>query len=191
MSFTEKDYYRRNFMKLSLSSAAVEGRSFEECEFNACSFIDCRFESCRFLSCKLNGCTLSAVNPSNSRFLEVKFSGSKVIGFDWAKAHKIEGLEFKGCQLNYSNFSLLKLPKIKIIDCEAKEVEFIETDMSHGVFCNTDFTKSRFFKTNLSDADFRGAKNYFIDVRNNVIRKARFSLPEAITLLNSLDIILE
>lgn len=191
MIFTDKSYYNEKFTRLSFSSETIETKVFEECEFNCCTFINCKFEKCKFLNCKFNECILSAIDPSNSRFIEVNFSGSKVIGFDWTKSAKVDGLEFVDCQINYSNFKLLKLPEIRIVNCEAREVDFIETDMSNGNFKNTDFDKSRFFKTDLSDADFSGARNYFIDVRNNILKKTRFSLPEALVLLNSLDIILE
>jgi uncharacterized protein YjbI with pentapeptide repeats len=83
------------------------------------------------------------------------------------------------------------VPKIKITGCEAKEVDFIETDMTGGDFKNTDFEKSRFFKANLTEADFKGARNYFIDVKNTIIKKTRFSMPEAVELLSSLDIIID
>lgn len=191
MKFTENAYFQEKFTRLSLSGETIEDIIFEECEFIGCSFINCKFEKCKFLNCRFNECTLSAINPANSRYLIVKFSRSKVIGFDWTKTDKLEDLEFADCQINYSNFKLMKLPKIKILNCEAKEVEFIETDMTEGVFRNTDFEKSRFFKTNLTNADFKGARNYYIDARNNILKKARFSLPEALTLLESLDIILE
>jgi fluoroquinolone resistance protein len=55
---------------------------------------------------------------------------------------------------------LLKIPKIKVANCEAKEVDFIETDLSGGDFKNTDFEGSRFVRADLSEADFRGARNY-------------------------------
>jgi fluoroquinolone resistance protein len=191
MSFDARVYYQQTFSKLTLTDETIEGVSFEECKFEGCSFTTCKFISCKFVICKFSGCTLSAITPTNSRFSEVKFSGSKAIGFDWAKAARIDDLQFSDCQINYSNFGFLKTPKIKIINCEAKEVDFLEADMNNGVFTNTDFEKSRFFKTNLSGADFRGARNYFIDVQNNTIKKARFSLPEVLGLLKGLDIIIE
>jgi hypothetical protein len=40
-------------------------------------------------------------------------------------------------------------------------------------------------------ADFREAFNYDIDFKFNKLAKAKFSIPEALSLLNSLDIILE
>lgn len=43
----------------------------------------------------------------------------------------------------------------------------------------------------LSETDFSGAVNYTIDAGQNKLHKTRFTLPEAITLLHALDIILE
>jgi fluoroquinolone resistance protein len=191
MSFSRETYYRENFSGLVFEAATIKSRNFEECEFDTCRFVDCKFEKCTFIDCKFNECVLSAIQPFNSRFINVTFTKSKAIGFDWTKAKEIQGLVFDGCQINYSNFKLLKIPQTRMVNCEAKEVEFIETDLSGADFSNTDLETSRFFKTNLSDADFRGAINYFVDAKNNTIKGARFSLPEALVLLDSLEIIID
>ncbi len=191
MDFSKNAYYQAKFSKLSFEKETIKTKDFEECEFDSCIFVDCKLEKCKFIHCKFNECILGAINPLDSRFIEVTFTKSKVMGFDWTKAQKIQDLVFNNCQINYSNFKLMKVPKIKIVNCEAKEVEFIETDLSHGDFKNTDFEKSRFFKTNLTGADFKGAKNYYIDIKNNTLKKTRFSLPEALVLLESLDVIIE
>ena len=191
MAFEQNEYYKEKFSKLDLSHEIFRFKSFEECEFNNCSFIECKFEKTRFLNCTFNHCILSAVVPMNCRLNEVKFTECKVIGLDWTKAQKVSEIEFHQSQINYSNFKLMALPKIKIIQCEAKEVDFTEADLSQGVFRGTDFEKSRFFKTNLSQADFKDAHNYYIDVNNNTLKKTHFSMPEAINLLRSLDIILD
>jgi fluoroquinolone resistance protein len=191
MSFELDAYYQEKFVKLSLTEDKLDSIRFEECEFEGCSFLNSKLYKCKFLNCRFKDCVLSAINPLESHFVEVHFADSKVIGCDWTKAHRIEDLDFSACQINYSNFKLLKLPGFKLVNCEAKEVDFIETDLSRGVFKNTDFENSRFFKTNLSMADFRGAKNYSIDVKNNTLKKTHFSLPEVLSLLNSLDIILD
>jgi fluoroquinolone resistance protein len=191
MSFAKKAYYQEIFTSLSLTNETIECIEFEECEFNKCSFVNCVFDGSKFLDCKFVECRLSAIKPSHSRFMETKFLTSQVIGCDWTKADAIEGLEFTDCKLNYSNFRLLKPPRLKMLNCEAKEVDFIETDLTGGVFTGTDFENSRFFKTNLTNADFKGAKNYMIDARNNTLKKTKFSMPEVMSLLNGLDIIIE
>lgn len=191
MSFNKTGYYRETLTGLTLSDETVNTMEFEECLFNKCIFINCKFERCKFLGCIFQECTLSAVNPSNSRFINVEFSISKVIGFDWTKAIEIEGLKFSDCQVNYSNFRMLKLPGIQIVNCEAKDTDFIEADLSGGIFKHTDFENSQFFKANLSNADLRGAKNYYMDVRNTIFGKTKFSMPEVLGLLNGLDIIID
>jgi fluoroquinolone resistance protein len=191
MSFSQDYYYKTVFTKDNCLKETIKGIEFEGCEFHGCSFIECKFEKCKFIECRFQDCILSAVSPLESRFRVVKYAKCKVIGMDWTKAAEISDLDFNECQINYSNFRMLEIPMTKIVKCEAKEVDFIETDLSKGDFQNTDFEKSRFFKTNLTNANFKGAVNYNIDIHNNQIKKARFSLPEAINLLKSLDIIIE
>jgi hypothetical protein len=48
-----------------------------------------------------------------------------------------------------------------------------------------------FLHTNLSGANFVGAKGYAIDLTANKAKKAKFSYPEAMSLLSALDVIVE
>ena len=85
----------------------------------------------------------------------------------------------------------MKLSGAKIKNCRAKEAYFIETDLSGSDLRKTDFEKAQFHETKLKKADLRGAKNYFIDLKNNQLAQARFSLPEVINLLEGLEIKVE
>ncbi|XUW99856.1 MAG: pentapeptide repeat-containing protein [Dehalogenimonas sp.] len=191
MNFKKKAFYQDTFTSLSLENETIEGIEFEECEFHKCSFVNCTFDGCKFLDCKVIECRFSADRLPHCRFIEVKLLNSQLIGIDWTKADALEGLEFIGCKLNYSNFRMLKPPRLTMIKCEVKEADFVETDLSGGVFTGTDFENTKFFKTNLAGADFKGAKNYLIDARINTLKKTKFSMPEALSLLNGLDIIIE
>ena len=190
MTFSENNYYRNKFTGLSLAESRLVSKVFEECEFTGCMFITCKLEKCKFIGCKFNECILSAVDPVDCRFMEASFVKCKAIGIDWTRTAQVQDLSFDECQINYSVFKLLKIPGLKLVNCEAKEVEFAETDLARGDFRNTDFERSIFFKTNLTEADFTGARNYSIDVKLNTIKKARFSYPEVLSLLHSLDIII-
>ena len=156
-------------------------------------FIEVVFATCRFLDCIFDGCTLSAVQLPGSSFPGARFIRSKVIGVDWSKAKRsnLGTLEFTECELNYSSFAQLSMKKLKLKQCRCREVDFVEADLTDGDFGGTDFEMSRFFKTNLTNVNFRKASHYSIDVRNNTIKKAQFSLPEAVSLLQSLDIVLD
>lgn len=191
MTFPKPGYYEEKFTKITLSGEKISGKEFEECTFTDCSFMECTFQKCKFISCTFQDCMFSVVTPTDSRFIEVRFRDSKVIGFDWTQAAHIHDISFERCRINYSSFRLLKLPKLKITDCEAKETDFTESDISEGVFTGTDFERSIFSKTILAKADFTGAKNYTIDVRHNTVKKAKFSIPEALSLLYSLDVVID
>ena len=79
---------------------------------------------------------------------------------------------------------------IEIRDCVAMDVDFREADLSHSDFGGTDLSESLFRHTDLTEADLSRARNYHIDPSENVLRQARFSLPEAMSLLHSMDIVL-
>ncbi len=191
VSFQEETYYQETFSGLSLADETVKSVTYEECIFSNCSFINTKFTDCRFTNCKFNDCTLSAVTPMNCRLDGAVFNNCKTIGIDWTKTQQFRDIVFKNCQLNYSNFRFMKILKIKMVSCEVKDADFTEADLSQGDFTGTDFEKTRFVKTNLSGANFKNARNYVIDPRANTLKKTRFSYPEVISLLNSLDIIIE
>lgn len=191
MDFEKDAYSQETFSRLVLTEETMESKVFDECEFTDCVFIGSRFEKCRLLNCKFEKCDLSNLIPMNSEFREVKFTNCKTIGIDWTRAGKIKELHFSECLVNYSNFRLLKLPKTVMKKCEVKDVDFIETDLKDSNLTGSNFEHSTFFKTNLSGVDFTHATNYIIDVNNNTLKKTRFSLPEALSLLSNLDIIVE
>jgi fluoroquinolone resistance protein len=188
---TTLSYYKETFTGLTYTNNKIADKEFEDCLFEKCIFIDCVFENCRFLDCTFSECSISATKPFNSQFATVHFKDSKVMGVDWTRASSIRQLTFNHCNISYSNFSFLKLPQLQLIDCIAKEVNFNSTDLTAGVFTKTDFLQSIFSSTNLTRADFRHASNYGIDFHFNVLKKAKFSLPEAMSLLTSLEIELE
>ena len=191
LSDKKTSYYKEKFTGVTYTSQKMEDKEFEDCVFEKCIFIECVFESCRFIDSSFSECSISAPKAFNSQFTNVTFSDSKIMGFDWTKAKNVRLLTFKRCDISYSNFSYLRLPNLKLLECVAREVNFNGADLSEGVFTKTDFSLSVFSATNLTKADFRTSFNYSIDFKFNTLKKAKFSLPEAISLLSSLDITLE
>jgi uncharacterized protein YjbI with pentapeptide repeats len=125
--------------------------------------------------------------------MDVKFIDCQLVGINWSNSGLqrksfLKTLEFQNCVLNYSTFTALNLDKIRITDCIAQNADFSDASLVNACCTNSDFTNTRFSSTNLSGADFRGARNYNIPVTSNKIAKAKFSLPEALSLLSSLDI---
>jgi fluoroquinolone resistance protein len=194
--FAAEEYQERSFRDLKVHSSTVQGVVFSECTFQQCSLTDNDFESCYFYRCVFQGCDLSLSRVNNCSFIETSFKDSKLIGINWVDAHWPKGrllpsIAFEACAINHSVFMGLILPKMAILKCTAWEVDFTEADLREADFRFTDLQRSRFFQTNLSGADFRGARSYTISASANTIKGAKFSLPEAMSLLYSLDIVLD
>lgn len=181
---------------LNLGAATIEASEFVECIFSDCSFVETIFKGCRFVSCQFINCDFSLCKIPGSVFINSSFENSKIIGVNWAQADwdrvEIGGLvKFNKCALNHSTFIGLNLVGLKMIDSHVINVDFRETDLSQADFSGSDLSDSLFLNTNLNQADFRRARNYGIDPGANQLQKAKFSLPEAISLLDHMDIILE
>lgn len=186
--FTKDSYYKEKFTNLQAHNETFSGIEFEDCEFNKCIFMECAFKDCRFLGCKFDKCTISANDVCDSSFLNISFQNSKAIGIDWTKAKRLESLIFKESQINYGNFRLLRLENVIVENCIARNVDFTEAKLMAGNFSRTDLSESIFLHTDLTKANFQGAKNYSIDLRLNSVKGAKFSLPEALALLSGLDV---
>jgi fluoroquinolone resistance protein len=194
--FSAGEYQQRSFRDLKVNSSTIQGIEFAECTFLQCSLTDNDFESCNFYHCVFRSCDLSLSRVNNCSFIECSFMNSKLIGINWVDAHWPKGrllpsISFEGCAINHSVFMGLILPKLKVFKCTAWEVDFTEADLREANFRYTDLQKSRFFHTTLSGADFRGAHSYTISASANILKGTKFSLPEAMSLLYSLDIVLD
>lgn len=192
-----KEYNNLRFVNESLSGIDINQSDFEECEFEGCDFsesilVDCTFNNCIFINCNL----LLAKIP-NTNFNTVKFDRCDMIGMDWTTARWFRNpkkskqpfpILFQSCRLNHSIFVGMNMTNAIFTDCIIKEAFFEDASLENSSFDRCDLEQSIFKNTNLRGADLSTAKNYDIDVCQNNITKAKFSLPEAISLIYSLDI---
>ncbi|MBI1276794.1 MAG: pentapeptide repeat-containing protein [Anaerolineaceae bacterium] len=189
------EYEQQTFKKIELSGQKIKQKIFQECIFIQCTLTEVSFDNCKFFKCTFKECDLNLLKVKNCIFSEVDFENSRVVGVNWMEAmwgkHNLLGsINFTGCTINYSTFIGLTLRKMKLSRCIAKDVDFAEADLTQAICSGTDFTDSRFNHTNLTEADFTDATHYNISATDNTLKKTRFSLPEAVSLLHSLDIIL-
>jgi uncharacterized protein YjbI with pentapeptide repeats len=180
----------------AFSDADCSGQDIIDVEFDACTFRHCAFakaslRKCRVLDSTFESCDFSLLKAPHARFRDVKFKDCKMIGVDWTTIGGALDLVFEHCLLDYCIFAGLDLRRIKLLGCSAREADFSGSNMREAVCVRTDFRAARFSNTDLGKADFRGATNYRIDPAANRVRKARFSLPEAVSLLQGLDISIE
>lgn len=187
------EYVDQKFEHLNLAGAELRDKQFYDCEFLHCNFTESRLLNCRFDNCRFVDCNLSTAKIKGSAFQEVKFASCKLVGIDWTTARwpsvALSGMiAFDECMLDGSSFFGLYMRELKLEACHAHDVDFAEADCEHASFIQTDFANSTFHHTKLAKADFSDAQNYSIDIHTNVIAGAKFSLPEAVSLLSGLGI---
>ena len=167
-------------------NAEFVGCHFIGIDLSALNFSRLKFIDCEFIECNLSNSTLkSAV------FRGVSFKKSKLIGINWTETTTLAACYYAESLLDYGVFQGANLKGFSFIDCKMLEVDFSEAQLSKSSFTGSMLRGASFNKANLNEADFRGASEYFIDVRYSTIKKAKFSMPEALTLLSSLEIIVE
>jgi uncharacterized protein YjbI with pentapeptide repeats len=197
ISGPQKEYHAQEFKGLLLRNDRLEGKVFSECIFIKCSFRETTFSDCEFQDCTFRHCDLSLATLKDCDFKNTRFEDTQIIGVNWIDTNLAQmkyvfakPVDFIRCVLNHSTFMGLNLKNASLAGCIARDVSFEEADLSHADCTYTDFADSRFLHTNLTKADFTGAKNYSIGASVNTLKKTRFSLPEAMSLLYGLDIVL-
>ena len=192
---SETRYTDQVFKGLHLDGIQLISSEFLDCVFSDCSFAESVFQKCSFVNCAFQGCDLSLAKVPESIYSATRFEDSKIIGVNWAQADwPISGLgkpiSFIKSAISHCTFIGLSLKGIQVKDCVAVDVDFREADLSQADFTDTDLSESLFVNTDLSEADLSRARNYLIDPGQNVLKGARFSMPEAMSLLYNMDIIL-
>ena len=187
----DTEHEGKTFEKIQGQEKVVSGRKFTECIFKHCQLNGLVFEDCQFTDCVFEDCDLSLLAVKRSFFHKTQILRSKAIGINWYEARSIMALQFTDTMLSYSSFFGKALKKMKFKNCVAKEVDFSDCVLTEADFGGTDLEGARFSGCDLSLANFREARNYSIDVLNNKVKKAKFSLPEALALLDSFDVVVE
>ena len=188
----EKSHQNKTFDKIIYKDVVVKEKEFIKCKFTHCDFSNITFEDCEFEDCLFENCNLSSLKVKYSRFSDVTFKSCKMIGIVWDEASMPFSITCVDSNISYSSFYGMKLKKMKIHKCIAHDVNFSEADMQSSSFMHSDLKDSFFINTNLLKANFENAINYNgIDVSSKIIKKAIFSMPEALILLNNFDIILK
>ena len=99
--------------------------------------------------------------------------------------------ELEECLIRNCNFTDLNLKKRVFCKNQILECDFYNTELSESDFSETTLTDTVFENCNLTKANFSDAKDYQIRPSINKIKKAIFTMPEAVTLLKELDIVIK
>lgn len=191
--FSDTDMADESFFGIKQTKQELVSLHFTNCTFTNCDFSESTFMGCRFEDCFFRHCNLSNIHIYGSEFLQCKFENSKMLGINWneKKDSLAFSVQFFQTILDYCSFAMLDLRHCSFKDCSMLEVDYSGANLQKIAFSRCNLSRSVFAHTDLTGADLRSATNYAIDPTNNKIKKARFSLPEAVNLLKTFGISIE
>jgi len=161
---------------------------FVDCAFEGIDFQNQELKKSKFIECQFILCNLSNVKVSFSTFREVSFIESKMVGVNWTTTQAVSDLSFDQCKLDDSVFLALKLNGIKFTKCSLINCDFSESQLMKSSFKGSDLKLAQFNNADLESADLTNCLNYYINPLFTKLKKAKFSFPEAISLLEAQEI---
>lgn len=182
------------FRQVDYPDRPLEGREFRQCRFANCDFTGARLRGCHLVACVFQDCDLSLAAFPESRLQGVEFRRCKLVGVDWTSARWEQHASLFGppawreCLMDYDTFVGLDLSHAVLAGSRLHEADFTDARLCGADLSNCDLQGSRFEHTDLTEADLTRATNYAIAPQRNVVKGARFSLPQALSLLYGLDI---
>jgi uncharacterized protein YjbI with pentapeptide repeats len=126
---------------------------------------------------------------ANTVFRNVAFNNCKMLGMNFEDCSQFGiSFHFDECNLSHASFYGGKFRRTTFSKSRLHEVIFTESDLVNCVFDECDLSRAVFDQTNLEGADFRTSVNFAINPNNNRMKRSRFSLPGAASLLDSFGI---
>lgn len=186
--------------QITFQDVILEGETVSDREFTGCRFQNCVLERCKFIRCRFSDCVFSCCRVSELEFkdtilLDCEFEQCHLTGINWSLLVG-GGFMFpialmKQCHLKYNYFTEMNFLKFNFSQNEILSSLFADCNLSESSFKGCGLEKTEFFRCNMTKADFRESTGYQIDLESCKLKKARFSFPEALNLLNGLGILID
>lgn len=180
------------FERIDFTTSSLVKGEYENCTFRNCNFYNTDLSGFVFRESTFDGCDFSLAKLKNTTLNDIRFVNCKLMGIEFHECNSfLFSVSFVRCVLKMSVYYKLKLKKYRFTDCDLREADFTESDLTCAIFDNCDLQRTVFFNTNLEKADFSTSYNYSFDPERNRIKKARFSKPAVIGLLDKYNIEIE
>jgi len=182
----------QTFQGVDFTTQTLNKGDYENCTFVNCAFSNLDLSGINFIECIFKNCDLSMAQTVKTVFRDVKFFECKLLGLRFEGRNDfLFSVDFEACQLNLSSFFKRTLKKARFQDCILREVDFTEADLTNSTFDNCDLSGAIFADSILEKVDFRTSYNYSINPERNRIKKAKFSIPGVLGLLDKYEIEIE
>lgn len=185
-------YEEKEFTNLSLENELIADTEFRDCVFNECQFTELNLQNVGLHECRFNRCTILNPEIEFSFLQNAEFKNCNLIGISWGilaeNRYSILFDKLENNLLKYNNFIELQLPKSSFSTNEIINSNFEDCNLRGASFSGCQLDDTHFINNQLQTSDFTDAVGYYIDLNSNSLKNAKFSLPEAVHLLDSLDI---
>ena len=187
-----KEYESREFRQIEYKEEIKE-INFTDCEFYNCTINEIEIRNCNFRSCKFYNCTVLNVKFKFTDMLDCEFYKCLLIGVNWTDlAQKFSVTKpftkVEACELRYHIFERFNLKAFSFKECSLEGSIFEDCNLEGASFEGCNLKETQFKNNNMNKADFRDAKDFAINIYENKVKNAKFSYPEAISLLTEIGI---
>ncbi|MFC4261557.1 pentapeptide repeat-containing protein [Ferruginibacter yonginensis] len=180
------------FESIDFTVTPFQVTTYENCQFVHCNFMGVDVQYTKWVDCTFTHCNFSMSNIANSFLVNAHFIDCKLLGlrFDYCNPFNLS-FRFQHCNLSQSTFFKVKMKLTEFTNCILHEVDFTEADLTKASFHDTDLAGAVFDQTRLNAANFSTAINFNINPLHNSIKKAVFTMPSVVGLLNHFDIVVK
>jgi len=171
--------------------ATLPSGDFEGCRFTHCDLGGAGLSGINFTECVFEDCNQSGAKILQTTFNDVKFLRCKILGLHFETASQyLFTVSFEHSTLDLCSFYQCKMKKTLFNHCSLQETDFTETVLTEAIFDGCNLRGAKFENTVLEKADLRTAINFTVNPEINKIRKAKFSYPGVLALLDKYGIVI-
>ena len=181
----------QTFSELALGAVDLSGKELQRCVFRRCKLAESRWARTKLEDCVFEDCDLSRIVARSLALRGVTFKGSKLMGVDFTDLSPLPQVTFEGCDLRYASFVKLRLRATRIVGCLAREANFLDVDLTEADFTDTDLTGAVIRGCALGKANLSRATGVAFDPQINKVKGARIGVEAALSLVQSLGIVIE
>jgi len=184
MRLVGSDFVEQTFVELDLRDEPMDAKSFVRCTFDRCQFPGVQLADVSFEDCDFEACDLANVALLGTRFHGVRFKASRLAGIDWTSAEQLLfDVRFEDCAMRFGRFSGMRLCRLKMTGCDARDTDFSRADLRRAVFDGTQLGHAAFDGAQLQHAALDAA--FDVGFRPSEVRlsKTRINLELAFKIL--------
>ena len=186
------------FENESLENQIFEEQSICDCTYEECNFLNCVFDSCEFKHVKFYDCTFYNCRVRTPLIIHAsymkncEFIDCQLIGIEWSMFQMSDYVlpvnRIENCLLKYNNFNKMNFRNFSFKSNDIEESLFVDCNLIDSNFQGCKLDDTEYIRCDLQGANFKNAEGYMVDVLSCKLKNAVFSMPDAMSLLSSLNI---